>query len=358
MAFFEAVCRPFLVGSLPVMSENDALDLVMVYTPEIPAWVQMPGPQGEGMIQQFAPGLPGIAFQDGSCFLDTRKPSFDDDMLGFYESYMAVADGSVDLNDSLFALTPDTAEGFFAFLGRIEEMENPPVAVKGQIPGPITFSTGIKNSAGRAIFYDEQTRDAAVKLIAMKARWQVRQLAMFGVPAVIFLDEPGLAGFGSSEFISISKEDVAGCLDEVFDAIHEEGGVAGIHVCANTDWSMVMESQADIVNFDAYGYYDRFILYGDHITDFFRSGRMLAWGMVPTLNQEDLEKETVDSLTGQFYEKLEKMMALGIERETILSQSLITPSCGAGTLSLDFTGKVLKLTRDVSKKIRNEVDVW
>jgi hypothetical protein len=53
----------------------------------------------------------------------------------------------------------------------------------------------------------------------------------------------------------------------VVDAIHTDGGLAGIHVCANTDWSLVLESGADIVNFDAYAYFDRFILYGDPIRD-------------------------------------------------------------------------------------------
>ena len=121
---------------------------------------------------------------------------------------MAVKDGSLDLDESPFILTPEHAEGFFAFIGRIEQMAEAPLAVKGQITGPITFGTGLKDKQGRAVLFDEQIRDAAVKLIAMKARWQVRQLAIFGVPVVIFLDEPALAGFGSSELIGLSKEDV------------------------------------------------------------------------------------------------------------------------------------------------------
>jgi hypothetical protein len=103
---------------------------------------------------------------------------------------------------------------------------------------------------------------------------------------IIFIDEPALAGFGSSELISISKEEILACLREVVDAIHTDGGLAGIHVCANTDWSLVLESGADIVNFDAYAYFDRFILYGDPIREFLAAGGMLAWGIVPTLEPE------------------------------------------------------------------------
>lgn len=358
MTYFDAACRPILIGSLPFMDSAEALELVLKYTPEIPHWVQMPGPQKGGLIQQFAPGLPGLVMRGGACFVDDRQADFEAQMLAFYEEYLAVESGDVDLNESRFALTADEAEGFFEFVGRVEEMAAPPLAVKGQIAGPITFSTGLKNRAGRALFYDDQTRDAAVKMIAMKARWQVRQLAIFGVPVIVFVDEPSLAGFGSSEYISISREAVVDSLDEVFDAVHAEGGIAGIHVCANTDWAMVLASQADIVNFDAYGYFDRFILYRDQIVAFFRSGRVLAWGIVPTLDRENLEGATADSLAERFVAKLDRVAALGIERETVLSQSLITPSCGAGTLSLELAEKVLRLTRDVSKIIRKEVDTW
>ena len=41
-----------------------------------------------------------------------------------------------------------------------------------------------------------------------------------------------------------------------------------------------LESGADLVNFDAYAYFDRFILYGPQIRDFLAAGRLLAWGIV------------------------------------------------------------------------------
>ena len=142
----------------------------------------------------------------------------------------------------------------------------------------MTFTTGVTDRQGRAIFYDPQTRDAAVKLLALKARWQVRRLSAFARTVIVFLDEPALAGFGSSEMISISREEISACLGEVVDAVHAEGGLAGIHVCANTDWSVVISGAMDIVNFDAYAYFDRFVLYPNEIRAFIAAGGILAWG--------------------------------------------------------------------------------
>jgi methionine synthase II (cobalamin-independent) len=238
------------------------------------------------------------------------------------------------------------------FLKRLETAAASAAAVKGQITGPFTFCTGIGDQNKRAIFYDPQIRDAAVKLLALKARWQTEQLIKFQRPVIIFVDEPGLAGFGSSEFTSIAREEVAQCLEEVFEPVHQAGGLAGVHVCANTDWSLVLDSAADVVSFDAYGYFDRFILYPDQIQTFLNAGKFLAWGLVPTLNADDLEKETTDSLVRRFEEQIQQVTAMGIDPAQLINQSLITPSCGAGTLSIDLAKKVLSVTREISQKIR------
>jgi hypothetical protein len=84
------------------------------------------------------------------------------------------------------------------------------------------------------------------------------------------------------------------------------------------------------------------------------SGGILAWGIVPTSNPDDIEKENVDSLAAAWQDQVRAVAALGIEPSKILAQSLITPSCGAGSLSFDLAAKVLMLTKKVSENIRNQ----
>jgi len=345
-------CLPLLIGSLPLDDHPAASRLIMDYTPAIPLWIQLPVFPEEGMVPQFLPGMPGVVKKGGKTFIDTAAESFDDDLLSFFEDYMATAEDPDRLPASRFALSETTGRGVAALLDTLGRIKTPPVAVKGQVTGPVTFCTGVKDQDGRAIFYNETLRDAAVKRLALNARWQIRTLSGPGCPVIIFIDEPALAGFGSSELISISKEEILGCLQEVVDAIHADGGLAGIHVCANTDWSLVLESGADVVNFDAYAYFDRFILYGPQIRDFLSSGRFLAWGIVPTLKTEEIERETVDTLHAGWQERFRQVEALGIAPATIRSQSFITPSCGVGSLSLDLARRVLALTRDLSAAIR------
>ena len=135
------------------------------------------------------------------------------------------------------------------------------------------------DQAGRAIFYDDQLRDAAVKHLAMKARWQTRKMAATGVVTIMFFDEPALAGLGSSAFITISHDEILACFAEVFEGVRSEGGLTGVHVCANTDWSVLLETTVDILNLDAYGYAEALALYREAqaLFDELGIGRYAAW---------------------------------------------------------------------------------
>jgi methionine synthase II (cobalamin-independent) len=367
-------CRNSLIGSLPGDDHGAAGRLVREYSPDIPLWIQLPANTAEDMILQFLPGMPGLAHGDKGAYIDTENEAFDTALVDFYEEYLAVTDGSADIDDSIFALTPEYAPGFSVLLQALENQvgenqagENqdgkisngkirtgPPAAVKGQVTGPVTLCTSVTDQEKTAIFYNDQLRDAAVKLISMKAAWQVRQLSRFNAPVIIFIDEPSLAGFGSSEFTSISRDQVGDCLREVINAVHAEGGLAGIHVCANTDWSVILDASADIVNFDAYSYFDRFVLYPEQIKAFLSAGGILAWGIVPTFPVSRIEKETVGSLVKKLKDQMKAIRDLGVDGPDVFARSLITPSCGAGSLGAVHAAKVLELTHAVSGELRRE----
>ena len=351
---FSANGLPLLIGSLPLRNHSEGVKLVFEYTPEIPLWVQLPAFREEGMIAQFQPGFPGLTIKPEKSFIDTSSPAFDEDILGFYEDFMAVSEKATDINDSRFAMDRNVAGGFFALAEHLRSLSGRLNAVKGQITGPVTFGLGLCDQNGKAVFYDDQLRDVVIKLLALKAEWQVKMLSEFGSKIILFLDEPALAGFGSSAMISISREEVAACFDEIIEPVHHHGGLAGIHICANADWSLILESKADIISFDAYSFFDKLMLYPDQVKRFFKSGKILAWGIVPTLNSDDIEKETVESLVARWETQSAALEALGFERSAILAQTFITPACGAGSLTIDLAHKVLALTRQVSDTLREK----
>jgi methionine synthase II (cobalamin-independent) len=345
---------PCLIGSLPLTDYVQATRLVWEHTPEIPLWVQLPKMPGESMTRQFAAGLPGLAEADGRAFVDSEGPDFEKSLLSFYEEALALQDAPEGLDRSRFAMVPAAAGGFFELISQAAKRTPPPLAVKGQIVGPVSFGTSLCDRHGKAIFYDPQLRDASVQLLALRARWQVRRLSALGRPVLLFIDDPALTGFGSSIYIGLSREDICQSLGAMIDAVHLEGGLAGVHICANADWTLVLDSAADVLSFDAYAFFDQFVIYREAIRRFVDRGGLIAWGLVPTLSPEDLQRETTDSLLAQWESKSAQVAELGIDRTRLLAQSLITPACGMGSLSVELAMKALQLTRELSNRIRKE----
>ncbi len=353
MKEFKANGYPLLIGSIPMDDHKAATKLVIDHTPQIPLWVQLPCYREEGMIQQFLPGLPGFSPDSEKNMLDTSLESFDEEFLSFFEDYLTVSDADTDLGTTRFAFDKKVGRGFFEFLRQVDENPDIFIALKGQVTGPITFGTGVKDEENKDIFYNDQLKDAAIKKLAMNAKWQAKEYKKRGKKPIIFLDEPALTGFGTSAYITITKEDVTQSLDEIILEIHAEDGLAGIHVCGNTEWDLLLNSKVDIISFDAFSYFDKFALYPDIIKSYLNNGKILAWGIIPTHKADVVKEQTTQGLSQMLNTQIDQLSdKTGVSRETIISQSFVTPSCGTGSLDLESAKKVLKLTKEVSQLLR------
>jgi hypothetical protein len=351
---FPAACRPVLIGSLPGTDHRQAMQLITAHSPEIPLWPQLPKLPREGMIRQFLSGFPGLVEEDGKFWVAADREDFPEKMTSFYEEYLAVSAVPDQLGTSRFALGRDTAPGFFTLLDSLESSTRPPFTVKGQVTGPITAGIGLKDHLGHPVIYDDNLRDILIKLLALKGRWQAAMLQRCtgSMPPLIFIDEPGMVGFGAGGFDGISAEMVKSAVNRVIDEIHAGGGLAGIHICANGDWGPALDSTTDIISFDAYSYFDNFILYREPLCRFLRRGGILAWGIIPTGDPQAVLNESTTSLFARWLEQLDRLAALGFSRRQLMSQTLIAPSCGTGSLLPELAEKVLAMTSSLSTLAR------
>ncbi len=332
------------VGSVP---HKDPTDLThrLASLLDIPAWLQLPRRNYlENIYTQYAATLPGatVDAEKEKAVMHTDGADFETQLEIFYQSI-------IDDNLDDFALTPDCALGFFALL---EELKGKSAAwVKGQVMGPISFGLTVTDQDLRASLYNETLADALVKNMSMNARWQVRQLRTVGENVILFVDEPYMASFGSA-FISLSREQALGYMNEVYEAVHGEGALVGVHCCGNTDWGLLLDSQADILNLDAYSFLDNLALYPTELRLFLDRGGAVCWGLIP--NDERIRNETAASLAERLRTGLklisEKASAHGVNISVDeLSQcSLITPACGLGSTTIEIAEMVFDVTAETS----------
>ncbi|MBW2484410.1 MAG: hypothetical protein JRF05_03515 [Deltaproteobacteria bacterium] len=346
---------PTLIGSLPAADHQQALDWILEATPDIPLWPQLPALPQEKMLNQFIEGLPGIIEGKERTYFDIHTDSFNEEQLAFYEDYLRVTEHPETLLDSRFKTSPKRAAGLYLLAKQAGNTPARLTAVKGQVTGPFTMLTGIADIDHKLGYYDPTFRDIIVKGIAVKAAWQVAYLKqVFDVPIFLFIDEPALAGLGSSSFISISRENISQDLAVVTNAIQGNGGLAGVHVCANTDWTILLNSDIDIISFDAYSFFDKFITCKSLIHAFLERGSFIAWGIIPTGEPEHIEKETAESLIQRWEKQADLLSGGKWDTGSLLEQTIITPSCGTGSLSPVLARKVLKLTKEVSAELRKK----
>ncbi|MFZ5765091.1 MAG: hypothetical protein ACOY4H_05790 [Thermodesulfobacteriota bacterium] len=342
-----------LIGSIPLADHDEALDLIFRYTPSIPLWPQLPGRREEGMLLQFNEGLPLLDDTGNKIHFATEAERLENEQLAFFEEYLTVSDNMALLPDSRFRISPDHARGLYRLVERAQKKPDI-LAVKGQITGPFTLLTGVSDAENRAGYYNAAIREMITKGLAMKAAWQVTFLQRTGKPVIVFIDEPALAGLGSNTFISVADSDIIADQSEMIAAIHCAGGLAGVHVCANTNWPLLLGLDYDILNFDAYGFFDKLAACREELDAFLERGGIIAWGIVPTSNEKEILTETPDTLIARWEEQAGRLTTPERDISTLLRQSLITPSCGTGALTALLASRVLELTAAVSAGLRKK----
>jgi methionine synthase II (cobalamin-independent) len=334
---------PTGIGSIPYIDPKASVHLILKYLKQIPFWPQLPQKTFlEGMGTQFSEGLPGLVIdpEQNIFHIDTASGQLDKETARFYEKFLAS-----DLDG--FAMSQDYASGFYEMTEQIKSKKLKPMYVKGQITGPLTFGALVTDKDGQAMMHHPLLSDVLIKNLIMKARWQIKKFTELGLKSIIFLDEPYLMGYGSA-FIPLSRETVISQLTEVIDAIHQDGALVGIHCCGNTDWAMIMETPIDILNFDAYGFTDKLALYADKVNEYINRGGVIAWGIVPSIMLDGLP--SVKELSVILDKGLAELVKRGVDRERLMSQSILTPSCGLGGLQDAQAEERFELLIDIAKQ--------
>jgi methionine synthase II (cobalamin-independent) len=334
------------IGSLPLTDAQSAVDLILRYLPGIPFWPQLPKANlREGMLAQFSENLPGLKLEGGD--LHFAPSDQEKELELFYDRFIAQ-----DLE--YFKISPDFARGLHAFYARLGGLDLSGVEfIKCQVTGPFTFCSGITDSAGRSILHDEVLMQAMVKGLGMKALWQLEYFKKFGKKMIMFFDEPYLTGVGSA-YTPVNRNEVMEVYAELADALKSQGCLIGIHCCGNTDWSMLTDAAGiDVINFDAFNFQERFVLYADNLNRFLKKGGVICWGIVPT--QEFNPALSPELLAQKIESGLDILVKKGLNRQLLLERLLISPACGLGTLDTQKAEGILTLLNQTSLFIRKNL---
>jgi hypothetical protein len=184
----------------------------------------------------------------------------------------------------------------------------------------------------------------------MHARWQAANLSSLGRPAIILVDEPCISLYGSCYQVTLTKDMIIEDLNTIFSAVHKENANVGVHACNAADWSILFESDLDIIATDAYRFGESLIGYAVQLERFLARGGVMAWGIVPTT--EKAFEEDAGSLLKRLEALWAALACCGVDGKKLLAQSMVTPACGTGLLSCELAETIYRLTVELSTRIQ------
>ena len=327
------------IGSVPFRDARLACREIFDNFSKVPFWPQLPQRSFlENMYAQFSDNIPGLV-------LDVNNKTIHIDTSRLSSSIEEVYGKCVENDVDFFALSKEYAAGFYEFLERLKAPPEGMKFVKGHITGPISYALSLTDQNKRAVIYDNDLFEVLTKMLVMKSRWQIRMLKKCFPNVVIFIDEPYLVSIGSS-FVNINTEAAFEKLDELAKSIKAEGALAGVHCCGNTDFSLLLKREIDILSFDAYNFTKELLLYVKELKGFLKRGGTIAWGIVPS--SDAIESQRTKALSEKLGSALSLLADKGIDRSAL--SSLITPSCGLGTLDEERAKKIMACAKTLSEE--------
>lgn len=325
------------VGSMPHDDADQAVRLILDSLKGAPHAPQLPrmDPR-EQMWIQYGENIPRFRMDVDrlSYYFDTAGDPYPE-IEPFYEAYLSVSEGGA---ADFFQISHEHGKGIAVFRRALERLGKRFPLVKVQVTGPLSFCLTITDESKKPIFYHPVFRDVAVKSMGLKAVRLLEEFQPLGENVIVFFDEPSLSAYGSSAFLGVSKADVIDSLNEAMDMVTARGGIAGVHCCGNTDWGILMETSARIINFDAVDYMETLPIYAKQLSEFLARGGVLAWGAV--CNDARAASETAHDVTARIGSGIRLLAKSGLGRDLVAGRCLITPACGCAGLDVETCRRV------------------
>ena len=322
---------------MPHKDADRALDLAL--SMDIPFWPQLPRiSYYEDMYVQAAEHFPGILLD-----LENQTLRFSmDNFINEFEDTMARFD-----EPEYFDISRDYSVVYHKFLEM--DLSHRP-AIRGQLEGPISFGLNVLDQDKRPILFEDTIRPFMFEFMSKRINVQLKRLQQMNPNAFMFVDEPGLQ-FLFSALSGYDSTQAQKDMEQFFSMVQRPRGV---HLCGNPDWDFLLQLDLDVLSLDIYQNGEVFSSYWKSIKNFLDRGGVIVWGVVPT-NFEPFEAENIRSLETRLTGVWDFLSGKGIDREFLLSRSLLSPAtcCLVNPDGETTVEKAFSVVNELSLRLRD-----
>jgi hypothetical protein len=227
-------------------------------------------------------------------------------------------------------------------------------AIRGQLEGPISFGLNVLDQDKRPILFNDTIRPFMFEFMSRRINGQLERLKQMNSNAFMFVDEPGLQ-FLFSALSGYDSTKAKNEMEQFFAMIQRPRGV---HLCGNPDWDFLLGLDLDILSLDIYQNGEVFSSYSESIKRFLDRGGVIVWGIVPT-NFEPFEIENINTLEARLTEVWNLLANKGIDREFLISRSLISPAtcCLVNPDGEKTVEKAFRVVKELSHRLQDRYGI-
>jgi hypothetical protein len=330
--------------AMAVMPHKDvdrALELAL--TMDIPFWPQLPHVRyTEDMYVQAAEHFPGILLDMEN---RTLRFSIEKFIIEFEETMVHFDE------PGYFDISKEYSVVYHRFL-EMDFSDRP--AIRGQLEGPISFGLNVVDQDKKPILFNDTIRPFMFEFMSRRINVQLERLKKLNSNAFMFVDEPGLQ-FLFSALSGYDSTKAKNEMEQFFAMIQRPRGV---HLCGNPDWDFLLGLDLDILSLDIYQNGEVFSSYSESIKRFLDRGGVIVWGIVPT-NFEPFEIENINTLEARLTEVWNLLANKGIDREFLISRSLISPAtcCLVNPDGEKTVEKAFRVVKELSHRLQDRYGI-
>lgn len=252
-----------------------------------------------------------------------------------------------------------------AFQDALDRVGTRPAAIKIQVAGPWTLTSGIELPRGHRVLTDHGALREFAQSLGEGIAQHTNELAQrTGTPVIVQLDEPSLptvlAGAlrtpsGLSTVNAVAEPDARDLLYAVVEAARKATGQPVIvHCCATRPpVALLRESGADAIALDATILDGVPAALADEIGEAWDAGTTFLLGTVPSTDPR--QPLTLADAAGPALRLVDR---LGFPRSLLAERAMPTTACGLAGATDAWAKRALKLVRDLGKAFVEPPESW
>lgn len=337
---FEPACLPLLLGGLPYRSAAQALEASRRYADALLAWPQLPQRSfREQSFVQSMIGFPGVSIDAEHARIYVERDASERDLDELTLAYLE--------NDFDYAaLAADDAAGLDELLRQGGSLKGP-VALKGQLMGPISLAAQITDDRQRPLIYDDLRFDALAQHLRLRAAWLEAQLRERIGTTIICLDEPFLETVGLP-FLPLDWPAARDKIDSVLEGV---AGCKALFAGGAVDWTQALQTSVDLIIADAYAHSQALLAAAPALSAFLDRGGCVGFGLVPA-DEESLDATSAERLLQRAVTLFDALDRAGVPAERLARRAIVSTTDTLSRLSVPAAERALQMLADLSRLLR------